>query len=61
MEAYTLWWNGGPLREMLDYNTKYTPIMDNHTLLWEGGCRIWKGKDDSSPLGKIMRSWHGHS
>jgi hypothetical protein len=23
MEAYTLWWNGGTLWEMLDYNTKY--------------------------------------
>jgi hypothetical protein len=24
MEAYTLWWNGGTLWEMLDYNTKYS-------------------------------------
>jgi hypothetical protein len=23
MEAYTLWWNGGMLRKMLDYNMKY--------------------------------------
>jgi serine/threonine protein kinase len=37
MEAYTLWWNGGTLQEMLDYNTKYSPITDNQTLLWQGG------------------------
>jgi hypothetical protein len=28
MEAYTLWWNGGILQEMLEYNTKYSPIME---------------------------------
>jgi hypothetical protein len=33
MEAYTLWWNGGPLQEMLDYSKKYFAIMDNRTLL----------------------------
>jgi hypothetical protein len=33
MEAYTLWWNGGTLQEMLDYNTNYSPIMDIQTLL----------------------------
>jgi hypothetical protein len=33
MEAYTLWWNGGTIQEILDYNTKYSPIMDNHILL----------------------------
>jgi hypothetical protein len=33
MDAYTLWWNGGTLQEMLDYNTKYSPIMDTQTLL----------------------------
>jgi hypothetical protein len=37
MEAYTLWWNGGTLRKMLDCNMKYSPIMDNRTLLWQGG------------------------
>jgi hypothetical protein len=37
MEAYTLWWNGGTLQEMLDCNTKYSPIIDNHTLLHQGG------------------------
>ncbi len=37
MEAYTLWWNGGTFREMLDYNTKYFPITYNHTLLWQRG------------------------
>jgi hypothetical protein len=37
MKAYTLWWNGGTLREMLDYNTKYSPIMNTRTLLWQGG------------------------
>jgi len=37
MEAYTLWWNGGTLWEMLDYNTKYSPITDNYNLLWQGG------------------------
>jgi hypothetical protein len=36
-KAYTLWWNGGTLWEMLDYNMKYSPIIDNHTLLWQGG------------------------
>ncbi len=35
MEAYTLWWNGETLGEMLDYNTKYSPIIDNFTLLWQ--------------------------
>jgi hypothetical protein len=29
MEAYTSWWNWGTIQEMLDYNTKYSPIMDN--------------------------------
>jgi len=33
MEAYTLWWNGGTLQEMLDYNMKCSPIMDNYILL----------------------------
>jgi hypothetical protein len=33
MEAYTLWWNGGTLRKMFNYNMKYSPIMDNQTLL----------------------------
>jgi hypothetical protein len=37
MEAYTLWWNEGTLREMLDYNMKYTPITNNCTLLRQGG------------------------
>ncbi len=37
MEAYTLWWNGGTVQKLLDYNTKYWPIMDNWMLLWEGG------------------------
>jgi len=60
MEAYTLWWNGGTLWEVLDYNTKYSPISNNHTLVQQGGP-IWKGKHDLPPLGKIMWSWHGHS
>jgi serine/threonine protein kinase len=33
MEAYTLYWKGQILREMLDYNTKYSPIIDNCTSL----------------------------
>jgi hypothetical protein len=33
MEAYTLWWNGGFFKEMLDYNMKYSAIMDDQTLL----------------------------
>jgi len=33
MEAYILWQNGGIVQEMLDYNTKYSPIMDTQTLL----------------------------
>jgi hypothetical protein len=37
MEAHTLWWNGGTFQEMLNYNTKYYPIIDNHTLLWQRG------------------------
>jgi hypothetical protein len=37
MEAYTSWWNWGTIQEMLDYNTKYSPIMDNWTLLKQGG------------------------
>jgi hypothetical protein len=31
MEAYTLWWNWKTLQEMLNYNMKYSPIMDNRT------------------------------
>ncbi len=44
MEAYTLWWNGDMLWKMLDYNTKYSPFMDNWMLLWEGGPNMegWK-------------------
>jgi hypothetical protein len=37
MEAYTLWWNGGTFWKMLDYNTKYSPIINNCILLWQGG------------------------
>jgi hypothetical protein len=37
MEAYTLWWNGETLQEMLDYNMKYFPIMDDHTLSQQRG------------------------
>ncbi len=40
MEAYTLWWNGRTIKKMLDYNTKYSPIMDNHILLWQGGLEL---------------------
>jgi hypothetical protein len=36
-EAYTLWWNGRTFQEMLDYNRKHSPIMDNRTLLWQVG------------------------
>jgi len=28
METYTLWWNGGTFREVLDYYTKYSPIIN---------------------------------
>jgi hypothetical protein len=37
MEACTLWWNGGTLWKMLNYNMKYSPIINNHTLLWQRG------------------------
>jgi hypothetical protein len=37
MKAYTLWWNGGTLWEVLDYNTKYSPITNIRTLLRQGG------------------------
>jgi hypothetical protein len=40
MEANTLWWNGGTHQEMLDYNTKYSPIIDNQTLLQQGGLDV---------------------
>jgi hypothetical protein len=33
MEAYTLQWNWETFWEMLNYNTKYSPIIDNRTLL----------------------------
>jgi hypothetical protein len=43
MEAYTLCWNGGTLQKMLDYNTKYSPIMDNCTLLPRRGLNMkWR-------------------
>jgi hypothetical protein len=34
IEAYTLRWNGGTFQKKFDYNTKYSPIIDNRTLLW---------------------------
>jgi hypothetical protein len=37
MEAYTLWWNGNMLRKMLNYNTKYPPILNNQVFLWQKG------------------------
>ncbi len=37
METYTLWRNGGTFRKMLDYNMKCFSIMDNRTLLRQGG------------------------
>jgi hypothetical protein len=37
MEAYTLWWNGATFWKMLDYNTKFPPLLDNRMLLWERG------------------------
>jgi hypothetical protein len=37
MEVYTLWWNGGTFPKMLNYDMKYSPIMDNHILLQQGG------------------------
>ncbi len=36
-KAYTLWWNQRTFQEMLDYNMKYSPIMDNRTLLHQVG------------------------
>jgi hypothetical protein len=53
MEIYTLWWNGGTFPKMLNYNMKYSPIMDNQTLLWQG-VWIWKGEHDLLPLGEIV-------
>ncbi len=45
MHIKTMWWNGGTLRKMLDYNMKYFPITNNHTLLRHGGLdmegRTW--------------------
>ncbi len=37
MEDYTLWWNGSMLQKMLDYNTKYLPILNNQMFLWQKG------------------------
>jgi len=37
MEVYILWWNGGTFPKMLNYNMKYSPIMDNHILLRQVG------------------------
>jgi hypothetical protein len=33
IEAYTLWWNGETFWKMLDYNTNYSPVIDNCILL----------------------------
>jgi hypothetical protein len=60
MEVYTLWWNGGTLWEMLDYNMKYSPATDNWMLSWKEGL-MWNGKDGLSSLGEIVWRWHGHS
>jgi hypothetical protein len=40
MEAYTLWWNGGTIWKMLDYNMKYFPLTDNCTLLHQGSSNM---------------------
>ncbi len=40
MEAYTFWWDWGILWEMLDYNMKYSPIMDSRILLQQGGSNM---------------------
>jgi len=37
LEAYTLRWNGSMLWKMLDYNTKYPPILSNQVLLRQKG------------------------
>jgi len=60
MEVYILWWNGGTLQKMLDYNMKYSHAMDNWMLLWKKGL-MWYGKDDMPSLGEVMWRWHGHS
>jgi hypothetical protein len=49
MEAYTLWWNGGTLQKMLDYNTKYFPLWIIVLYCNKGGW-IWKGEHNLSPL-----------
>jgi len=42
IKAYTLWWNGGTFQEILDYNMKYSPIMDNCILLWQLKLSVYK-------------------
>ncbi len=39
MEAYMLWWNGRILRNMLHYNTKYSPIRII-IIYYNKGCQI---------------------
>ncbi len=60
IEACTLWWNEGTLWKLLDYNTKYSPLMDNQVYCGKGRP-IWKGEDNLLPLSEIVWSWNGHS
>lgn len=40
MEAYTLWWNGGCLREILHTNSRYSEAMETRELYYEGGIDV---------------------
>jgi hypothetical protein len=42
MEAYTLWWNGETFRKLLNYNMKYSAIIENCTLLQQVGVAYKK-------------------
>jgi hypothetical protein len=53
MEAYTLWWNGETLQEMLDYNTIYLPLLIIVPYCDKGG-HIWKGEHNLLLLGEIV-------
>jgi hypothetical protein len=54
MEAYTLWWSGGTLQKMSDYNTKVNFPLWIIILYCNKGGHIWKGKHNLSPLKEIM-------
>jgi len=60
LKGYTLLWNGACFKKC------WITTQSIHSI-WRIECyynnqtQIWKGKNDLSPLAKIVWRWHGHS